>query len=145
MSTDRQIVACLGAEEKFTTRIKAGIHQLTADEPVSFGGSDFGASPYQLVAAGLAACTAMTLRLYADRKKWDLREVFVHVSHEKSHSEDCSNCDQATSKIDKFTRELELVGDLDAEQKERLLEIADKCPVQRTLEDSAVISTKLLV
>jgi putative redox protein len=118
---------------------------LIADEPESVGGNAFGATPYELVAAGLAACTAMTLRLYADRKKWDLREVFVHISHEKSHPEDCLNCDAATSRIDKFARELELVGDLDAEQKQRLLEIADKCPVHRTLEGSAVISTKLHV
>jgi putative redox protein len=144
-STNSHIVAYLGAEGKFTTRIKAGIHELIADEPESVGGNAFGATPYELVAAGLAACTAMTLRLYADRKKWDLKEVFVHISHEKSHSEDCLNCDAATSKIDKFTRKLELVGDLDAEQKQRLLEIADKCPVHRTLEGSALISTKLLV
>lgn len=143
LSTDRQIVGYLGAEEKFTTRIKAGEHQLIADEPESFGGGDFGASPYQLVAAGLAACTAMTLRLYADRKKWNLREVYVHISHEKIHLEDCLNCDAASSKIDTFTRELEIIGDLDAEQRQRLLEIADKCPVHRTLENTAHIKTSL--
>jgi uncharacterized OsmC-like protein len=97
------------------------------------GGSAFGATPYELVASGLAACTAMTLRLYADRKM-DLREVFVHISYEKSHSEDCLNCNAAMSKIDKFMRELKLVGDLDAEQRMRLLEIADKCPVPRTIK-----------
>lgn len=142
-STDRHLVAYLGSEAKFTTQIKVGTHQLTSDEPESFGGNAFGASPYELVAAGLAACTAMTLRLYADRKKWDLREVYVHISHEKSHPEDCLNCDAATSKIDKFTRELELVGDLDAEQRQRLLEIADKCPVHRTLENMSHIKTVL--
>jgi uncharacterized OsmC-like protein len=141
--TTSQIVGYLGAEEKFTTRISAGEHQLIADEPESFGGSNFGASPYQMVAAGLAACTAMTLRLYANRKKWDLREVYVHISHEKTHLEDCLNCDSANSKIDTFTRELELVGDLDAEQQQRLLEIADKCPVHRTLENTAYIKTSL--
>ena len=142
-STNNQVVAYLGAEEKFTTRIKAGNHGLIADEPESFGGNAFGASPYELVAAGLAACTAMTLRLYADRKKWDLREVYVHIAHEKSHPEDCLNCDAATSKIDKFTRELELIGELDAEQKTRLLEIADRCPVHRTLENMSSVKTRL--
>lgn len=141
--TDRQTVAFLGEDEKFTTLIKAGEHLLTADEPTSFGGNDFGASPYQLVSAGLAACTAMTLRLYADRKNWDLREIYVHISHEKTHLEDCFKCEAATSKIDSFTREIELKGELDDEQKQRLLEIADKCPVHRTLENTAHISTKL--
>lgn len=143
LSTKSQIVGYLGEEEKFTTRIRAGEHQLIADEPESFGGNDFGASPYQLVAAGLAACTAMTLRLYADRKKWDLREVYVHISHEKKHLEDCLNCDSTNSKIDTFTRELDLIGDLDAEQRQRLLEIADKCPVHRTLENTVRINTNL--
>ena len=143
LSTTSQTVAYLGADEKFTTEIKAGAHRLTADEPESFGGSDFGPSPYHLVAAGLAACTAMTLRLYADRKKWDLREVYVHISHEKTHAEDCLNCESATSKIDKFTREIELGGDLTVEQKQRLLEIADKCPVHRTLEAKSHIETCL--
>lgn len=142
-SSASHVVGYLGKEEKFTTRIKAGEHQLIADEPESFGGNNFGASPYQMVAAGLIACTAMTLRLYADRKKWDLREVYVHVSHEKTHLEDCLNCESATSKIDTFTREIELIGELDAEQKMRLLEIADKCPVHRTLENAARIITSL--
>lgn len=143
LSTTSQTVAYLRKEEKFTTEIKAGAHRLTADEPASFGGSDFGPSPYQLVAAGFAACTAMTLRLYADRKKWDLKEVYVHVSHEKTHAEDCLNCESSDSKIDKFIREIELVGDLNTEQKQRLLEIADKCPVHRTLEAKAHIESHL--
>lgn len=143
LSTQSQIVAHLGNEERFTTRIKAGNHQIISDEPESFGGNAFGLSPYQLVASGLAACTAMTLRLYAERKKWQLREVYVHVSHEKSHAEDCLNCESATSKIDKFVREIELIGDLDSDQRLRLLEIADKCPVHRTLENAAQILTTL--
>jgi len=143
LSTNKDIVAYLGNEETFTTEIKAGRHHLTADEPESFGGNDFGASPYALVAAGLAACTAMTLRMYANRKKWNLREVYVHVSHEKSYLEDCQNCATANAKIDHFSRELEIIGELDPEQKSRLLEIADKCPVHKTLESKIHISTKL--
>ncbi|CAA9230710.1 MAG: Bll2902 protein [uncultured Adhaeribacter sp.] len=142
-STKNQVVAYLDTEEKFTTRIKSGKHYLISDEPENVGGNAFGASPYELLAAGLAACTAMTLRLYAARKQWDLREVYVHLSHDKSHAEDCLNSESATSKIDKFTRELEFVGDLEDEQKQRLLEIADKCPVQRTLESVATVETGL--
>lgn len=141
--TEKHVVAYLGSEEKFTTEIKAGRHHLTADEPESFGGNDFGPSPYAFVASGLAACTAMTLRLYAERKKWDLREVYVHISHEKTHLEDCRKCESEDGKIDHFDREIELVGDLDEAQKKRLLEIADKCPVHKTLESKTHISTKL--
>lgn len=144
VETSKQIAAYLGNEDKFTTRIKAGRHYLIADEPESFGGSDFGPSPYALVAAGLAACTAMTLRLYADRKGWDLREVLVHISHEKTHYEDCLSCTAAgDGKLDHFSREIELIGELDPVQKSRLLEIADKCPVHKTLESTVHISTVL--
>lgn len=143
ISTPNDVAAFLGTDERFTTQIKVGRHRLTADEPESFGGNDFGPSPYGLVASGLAACTAMTLRMYAERKKWDLREITVHVSHARSHIEDCQNCDSANGKIDKFTRELELVGELDNDQKRRLLEIADKCPVHKTLESNARIETSL--
>lgn len=143
ISTPNDVAAFLGTDERFTTQIKVGRHRLTADEPEDFGGNDFGPSPYGLVASGLAACTAMTLRMYAERKKWDLREITVHVSHARSHIEDCQNCDSANGKIDKFTRELELVGELDNDQKRRLLEIADKCPVHKTLESNARIENSL--
>ena len=143
LATNKQTVARLVSEDKFTTDIKAGRHRLIADEPESFGGKDLGPSPYALVAAGLAACTAMTLRMYADRKKWDLREVFVHISHENTHVEDCRDCETAGAKLDHFSRRLELIGDLDDEQKARLLEIADKCPVHKTLESKVHISTEL--
>jgi putative redox protein len=144
LSTNSHIVAYLDTKEKFTTHIKADQHSLIADEPKSFGGNDFGASPYQLVASGLAACTVMTLRLYAERKKWDLQEVFCHIRHEKTHLEDCKDCENPKAKIDKFTRELELIGDLDDEQKQKLLEIADKCPVHRTLENVVHIETRII-
>lgn len=117
LSTTSHTVAYLEKEEKFTTEIKTAAHRLIADEPDIFGGNDFGPSPYQFLAARLAACTAMTLRLYADRKKWDLKEVYVHVSHEKTHAEDCLNCESPDSKIDKFMREIELDGTLNTEQK----------------------------
>jgi putative redox protein len=144
ISTKSHVVAYLDTNDKFTTQIKADQHQFIADEPKSFGGNDFGASPYQLVASGLAACTVMTLRMYANHKKWDLEEVYCHIRHEKTHLEDCRDCENPRAKIDKFTRELELIGNLDSRQKQRLLEIADKCPVHRTLEAKAHIETKLL-
>ncbi|HBR58113.1 MAG TPA: osmotically inducible protein C [Blastocatellia bacterium] len=141
--TSAHAVAYLGSEEKFTTSIKTGRHTLTADEPESVGGCDFGPSPYQLTASALAACTAMTLRMYSARKEWDMREVFVHVTHDKVHAEDCQNCESAGSKVDKFVRQIELIGDLDADMRQKLLEIANKCPVHRTLEANAVIETVL--
>lgn len=144
LATKSHIVAYLDTKEKFTTQIKADQHRFLADEPKSFGGNDFGPSPYQLVASGLAACTVMTLRLYADRKKWDLQEIYCHIRHEKTHIEDCADCENPKAKIDKFTREIEMIGDLDDRQKQRLLEIADRCPVHRTLEGKAHIETTLL-
>ena len=144
LSTKSHIVAYLDTSENFSTEIKADQHRLIADEPTSFGGNDFGPSPYQLVASGLAACTVMTLKLYAAHKKWNLREVYCHIRHEKTHILDCEDCESPKAKIDKFTRELEFVGDLDDEQRQRLLEIADRCPVHRTLEGMAHIETRLI-
>jgi putative redox protein len=86
----------------------------------------------------------MTLRMYADHKKWDLKEVKVHLSHSKEHAADCDNCDDPKSKIDKIEREIELEGDLDQDQKERLLEIADRCPVHRTLHGKIEVHSKLV-
>lgn len=142
--THHQVVASLGASDGFTTRMKVGNHYQTADEPIKVGGNDFGPSPYELVSAGLAACTAMTLQMYAKRKKWPLANVEVHTSHSKIHSEDCEDCESPTAKLDTFERELKLTGDLDESQKNRLLEIADKCPVHRTLHATVRVNTKLI-
>lgn len=142
--TSNDVAAHLGSDARFTTHIKVGRHRLTADEPENFGGNDFGPSPYGLVASGLAACTAMTLKMYAGRKGWDLREVTVHVSHAKTHVEDCFACESKNGKIDSFSREVEMVGELNDEQRSRLLEIADKCPVHRTLESTSQIETRLI-
>lgn len=144
IDTREDVVALLPADEKFTTTINAGGHRITADEPESFGGNNFGPSPYGFVSAGLAACTAMTLRLYADRKGWQLGDVAVHVSHSKTHAADCSDCEAGGSKIDNFVRTIEFSTELSSEQKAKLLEIADKCPVHRTLEAEAKIVTAIL-
>ncbi len=120
----------------------AGGVALRADEPPSVGGSGLGATPYQLVAAGLGACTSMTLRMYAKRKGLPLDSVRVDVSHDRIHAEDCAECETKDGRIDRFRREILIEGDLDAEQRARLLEIADRCPVHRTLEGEIHIETE---
>ncbi len=116
-------------------------HRAIADEPKAYGGTDLGMSPYGFVSAGLGACTSMTIRMYARRKGWPLRHVSVEVSHDKVHAQDAET--GARSKIDRFDRRITLEGDLSAEQRTRLLEIADKCPVHRTLEHGAQVVTAL--
>ena len=128
---------------KFTQTIAAGPHTLKADEPVSFGGLDTGPSPYDFLLAGLGACTSMTLRLYADRKKWPLEKTTVRLRHEKIHAKDCEECETKTGKVDAIDREIEMEGPLDEEQRARLLEIADKCPVHRTLHSEIRVRTQL--
>ncbi|MGI0105717.1 bifunctional alpha/beta hydrolase/OsmC family protein [Salinimicrobium sp. WS361] len=142
LKTDHQVVANLG-KEGFTTQMRAGRHYFTADEPKSFGGEDFGPSPYQLLSAGLASCTSMTIQMYARRKKWPLVNVETHVDHKKTHAEDCENCERNTAKIDIFEREIVLEGNLDEQQQQKLLEIADKCPVHRSLSNKVNITTHL--
>jgi len=118
-------------------------HQALADEPTAYGGTDKGMSPYQFVAAGLGACTSMTIRMYARRKKWPLTGVSVDVTHDKVHALECAACESSTTNVDRFTRLIHLSGDLDETQRQRLLEIADKCPVHRTLESGNLIDTSL--
>lgn len=143
LESDQQVVAQLKTENNFTTLIKAGKHSLTADEPESVGGDDFGPNPYDLVASGLAACTAMTIKMYADRKEWKLEQIDVHVKHEKQHSKDCEDCSDGKARIDHFHRSIEIEGDVTQDQCSRLLEIANKCPVHKTLETQSFIDTKL--
>jgi uncharacterized OsmC-like protein/alpha-beta hydrolase superfamily lysophospholipase len=118
-----------------------GKHHIKADEPAAYGGTDRGLSPYQLMAASLGACTSMTLRMYARRKKWPLEGVSVDVTHDRMHAQDAPSA--AGERIDRFRREIWLRGPLDTEQRERLLEIADRCPVHRTLETGAKVETVL--
>ncbi len=120
-----------------------GKHRLTADEPVESGGLDTGPSPYRLLLAALGACTSMTLRMYAERKKWPLRHVAVRLRHSKSHAQDSAGTEDKPAKIDHIEREIELSGELSDEQRRRLLEIANKCPVHQTLERRNEIVTAL--
>lgn len=117
-------------------------HHVLADEPVSYGGTDRGMSPYGLLSAGLGACTSMTIRMYARRKGWRLAHVSVDVTHDKVHAQDAAS--PGEDKVDQFTRVIRLEGDLEAAQRARLLEIADRCPVHRTLERRSHIETRLI-
>ncbi len=126
---------------KFQQEILSGPHRFLADEPVKAGGLDSGPGPYDLLLAGLGACTSMTLRLYADGKKLPLKRVTVRLTHNKIHAEDCLNCETKEGMVDRIDRNITFEGALDAEQRKRLLEIADKCPVHRTLKSEIEIRT----
>ncbi|WP_415904282.1 alpha/beta fold hydrolase [Neptuniibacter sp. QD48_55] len=129
--------------DSFTQDISAAGHHIIADEPVSYGGHYLGSTPYQLVAAGLGACTSMTIRMYARHKQLPLEHVQVDVTHDKIHAEDCSSCEQSGGKVDQFVRRITLTGDLTEEERQRLLDIADRCPVHKTLEGEINIKTAL--
>jgi uncharacterized OsmC-like protein/pimeloyl-ACP methyl ester carboxylesterase len=139
---DSRVVARTG-RQGVVTDINVNGHHLIADEPKSVGGTDLGPTPYDLLAAGLGACTSMTLRMYADRKGWPLKAAVVRLHHSKTHAADCKDCDTADGRVDHIDRELELIGPLDASQRQRLRAIADKCPVHRTLHSDISVSTRL--
>jgi uncharacterized OsmC-like protein/pimeloyl-ACP methyl ester carboxylesterase len=125
----------------FEQTVTAGHHRFLADEPVDVGGTDAGPGPYDLLLAGLGACTSMTLRLYANRKKLPLERVRVSLRHSRVHAEDCSDCEESDRKLEVIDREITLTGALDDAQRARLMEIADKCPVHRTLTSQVSIRT----
>jgi uncharacterized OsmC-like protein/alpha/beta superfamily hydrolase len=127
----------------FQTEIIANGHRLIADEPIPAGGADTGPSPYDFLVASLGSCTAMTIRMYADRKQWPLEQVVVRLKHEKIHAEDCRSCEAKEGKLDHITREIEPIGPLSKEQCERLVEIANRCPVHRTLTSEITVETGL--
>lgn len=131
-------------EDNFTTKIQTKNHSLIADEPASVGGDDFGPSPYDYLNSALIACTAMTLKMYAQRKQWDLQEVYVYVSHTKRGSDELGIERTNPTRVDFFTKELRLIGDLDEKQRKRLKEIASKCPVHKTLANTAYFETNLV-
>ena len=142
LATNRQVMVRTGAKG-YTSQVLAGKHHLISDEPTSVGGEDLGPSPYQYLLTAIGSCTSMTLRMYADRKGWDLQEVDVHLSHAKEHKQDCEECENPKSKIDVIEREIVLKGELDEAQQKRLLEIADRCPVHRTLHNEIQVHTSL--
>ncbi len=136
-------VTATTGEEGFLTEIDAAGHALLADEPIDVGGADAGPSPYDLLSAALASCTSMTLQLYARRKDLPLTRATVQVHHRKIHARDCAECDTNEGRIDEFTRRIVLEGDLDDAARQRLLEIADRCPVHQTFSKKVRILTSL--
>ena len=129
---------------RYTQTLRSGRHTLVADEPVASGGDDAGPGPYDFLLMSLGACTSMTLRMYADLKKLPLKRVRVRLAHRKVHAQDCADCATREGKLDEITREIFLEGELSAEQRQRLLEIADRCPVHRTLTSEVKVRTSLV-
>ena len=138
----RNVVVRETRNSKFQQTVTAGPHQMLADEPVAAGGQYSGPGPYDFVLAGLGACTSMTMRMYADRKSLPLKRITVTLAHKKIHAEDCAECETREGMLDQIDRVISIEGALDAEQRKRLMEIADKCPVHRTLTSEIRIVTK---
>jgi uncharacterized OsmC-like protein/fermentation-respiration switch protein FrsA (DUF1100 family) len=138
----RTVVVRETRNSKFQQTVSIGPHRMLADEPVAAGGEDSGPGPYDFVLAGLGACTSMTMRLYADRKSLPLERTTVTLKHSKIHAQDCAECETREGMLDQIDLVIGMEGDLDAEQRKRLLEIADKCPVHRTLTSEIHIVTR---
>jgi putative redox protein len=138
----RNVVVRETRDSKYQNAVIVGPHQLFADEPVAVGGADTGPGPYDYLLAGLGACTSITMRMYADRKSLPLDRVTVTLSHSKIHAEDCAECETKGGMLDQLDRVIRIEGALDAEQRKKLMEIADKCPVHRTLESEIHIVTR---
>ena len=132
-----------GAAGGFAQTLEIGPHRLTADEPVTVGGTATGPTPYELLLAALGSCTSMTISMYARHKQWPLESVVVRLKHEKIHAKDCEECETKVGKIDQIDREIELTGPLTDDQRQKCLAIADRCPVHQTLMSKIRISTRL--
>lgn len=134
----------LPKNEAFRTTLTAGDHQLISDEPTTVnGGTDTGPDPYDLLLMALGSCTVMTIKMYADRKKWAIDDIYLELRHNKSHVEDCETCENPEAKIDLIEKELIIKGELDQGQKDKLLEISKKCPVHKTMLSEIRIDSSL--
>ena len=142
-SAEQGVSASAVTKQGFLCQLNANGHSLIADEPISMGGSNLGPSPYDFLGSALASCTAMTLNMYARHKKIDLHNVDVSVEHSRIHADDCSDCEKTEGKVDVFHRRITLTGNLSSEQEARMLHIADRCPVHKTLENEIKITTEL--
>jgi putative redox protein len=141
---DARSVVVRGSAAGFAQEIHAGRHRILADEPASAGGTDTGASPYDLLLAALGACTSMTVAMYARRKAWALEEVTVHLRHSKIHAADCADCETREGMLDRIERDIHFSGPLTEELRSKLLEIANKCPVHQTLTSEIDIETRVV-
>jgi len=139
---DVRSVIVRGSAAGFAQEIHVGSHRLHADEPVSAGGTDTGPTPYDLLLAALGACTSMTVAMYARRKAWPLEQVTVHLRHSKIHAADCAECETKERMLDRIERDIHFAGALTEEQRSKLIEIANKCPVHRTLTSEIDIETR---
>ena len=137
------IIASGDTAKGFYNVVKARFHEFIVDEPLSYGGTDIGPTPYEYLGAALGSCTSMTLNGYARRKELDVSQVSVHVTHTRIHAEDCEACEKEDGKVDQFSREISITGNITDEQRQRMLEIADRCPVHKTLENEIQIKTSL--
>ena len=135
-------VVVRGSTAGFAQDIVVGAHRFASDEPLAAGGTDTGPSPYDLLLAALGSCTSMTVNMYARRKGWPLEEVTVHLRHHKIHASDCATCETKEGMLDRIERDIHFAGPLTHEQRSTLLEIANKCPVHRTLTSEIVIVTR---
>jgi putative redox protein len=137
-------VVVSGEASGFAQNISVGRHRLSGDEPLSSGGTDIGPNPYDMLLAALGSCTSMTIALYARRKQWPLEAVTVKLRHSRIHAADCESCETKEGMLDRIEREVALKGALSDEQRARLLEIADQCPLHRTLTSEIDIRTRLV-
>ncbi len=145
LSQEGHVVVAEAGDGKFSQTISVnGTHILRADEPPSVGGDDSGPTPYDFLLAGLGACTSMTIRMYANRKGWPLQDVAIDLKHSKVHAKDCADCEEVEGRLDLIERGVTLSGPLDDEQRRKLLEIADKCPVHRTLHGPVKVRSALV-
>ena len=144
MSEQKIVHVYLPKTEALKTTLTAGRHELISDEPESVkGGQDAGPDPYDYLLMGLGSCTLMTVKMYAERKGWELDDIYLELRHNKRHADDCAECEDPKSKIDHIDKELIIKGDLDQEQLDKLLEISKKCPVHKTLEGDITILSSL--
>jgi putative redox protein len=142
--TEPREVVVDGSVKGFAQQMTVGGHRLLGDEPIAEGGTDIGPSPYDFLLAALGSCTSMTIALYARRKQWPLEAVRVRLRHTRIHAADCEDCEAKQGMLDRIERDIELKGPLEEKQRGRLVEIANKCPVHRTLTSEISIQTRLI-
>jgi len=141
--SDKKIVHIHLGDQKYKTVMTAGNHELISDEPENVGGKDEGPDPYDYLLMALGSCSVITMKMYAERKKWPVEDIYVEVRQHKAHAEDCKDCDDPKARIDKIEKEITVKGDLSDEQVQRLLEISKKCPVHKTLLSEVTIDSEI--